>query len=119
MTCAHSEINTRIWITQDKNIDTNVIDFEYAFDDSGFIEVYNKKGEKTKYGLSYFERYMIKLIIDCELQNFDLNPLSTRRELDDDLIKDFENDINSQSGSENEHPDLDMQQMNNIGSILD
>jgi len=46
MNCKHSEINTRIWITMNKNIDPTIIDFEYAFDDTSFIEVYNKKDEK-------------------------------------------------------------------------
>lgn len=74
MTCKHSEINTRIWITADKNINGMAFDFEYKYNDNRFIEVYNTVNEHAKYGLTKFDKYMIKLIVDGELQDWRLEP---------------------------------------------
>jgi hypothetical protein len=77
MTCKHSEINTRIWLSADKNIVPTAFDFEYMYDDTRFIEVYNTRDETAKYGLTKFEKYIIKLIVDGELQDWCLEPLIT------------------------------------------
>ena len=67
----------------DKNIgfdtgsDTIAIDFEYAFNDSRFIEIYKQKDENAKYELTNFERYMVKLIVNGYIMDWDLEPPST------------------------------------------
>lgn len=75
MTSKHSEINIRILIRFDKNINGMAFDFEYIIIIlTRFIEVYNTINEHAKYVLTKFGKYMIKLIVDGELQDWRLEP---------------------------------------------
>lgn len=116
MTCKHSEINTRIWITADKNINNMAFDFEYIYDDTRFIEVYNNKDEKTKYGLTKFDKYMIKLIVDEGLQNWCLEPQLTS---DTITVIGTSNSCEEQISDEEDDQlqDIQLLGLNNIGSL--
>ena len=117
MTCKHSEINTRIWITADKTLLPTAFDFEYMYDDTRFIEVYNKKDEKTKYGLTKFDKYMIKLIVDEGLQDWCLEPQLTS----DTIIIGTSNKCEEQSSDkeENQLQDIQPSGLDNIGFLWD
>jgi len=118
-TCKHSEIETKIWITQHKNIDPTTIDFEYAFDDARFIEIYNKKDIKAELGLTIFEKYMIKIIIDGEMEDFDLEPpensIGPRANLDDLTTCGANDETNCDDNTPPPEPDT----LTNIGSLLE
>ena len=118
MTCKHSEINTRIWITSDKNIAPETFDFEYMYDDTRFIEIYNHKDEKNKYGLTKFDKYIIKLIVDGEIQDWNLEPTLISED-DSNIIG--TGDYRKSQSSDEEDPlkDTQLSGLDNIGSLWD
>lgn len=75
-THVHSDINTRIWITINKDINPDGIALDYSCHgkENGFIEVQNDKDAATKYNLTKFEQYIIRLVTDSEMNSYDLNP---------------------------------------------
>ena len=91
-------------------------DFEYIYDDTRFIEVYNNKDEKTKYGLTKFDKYMIKLIVDEGLQNWCLEPQLTS---DTITVIGTSNSCEEQISDEEDDQlqDIQLLGLNNIGSL--
>jgi len=118
MTCKHSEIDTRIWITSDKNIAPEAFDFEYMYDDTRFIEVYNHKDEKNKYGLTKFDKYIIKLIVDGEMQDWNLEPILISEDASD-IIGTCDYHKSQSSDEENTLKDTQSSGLDNIGSLWD
>ncbi len=118
MTCKHSEIDTRIWITSDKNIAPKAFDFEYMYDDTRFIEVCNHKDEKNKYGLTKFDKYIIKLIVDGEMQDWNLEPTLISEDASD-IIGTGDYRKSQSSDEENTLKDTQSSGLDNIGSLWD
>ena len=110
-----------VWITLYKNIgsdtgsDTLAIDFEYAFVDSRFIEIYKQIDENAKYELTNFEKYLINLIVNGYIMDWDLEPPNTSCDIP--LIASEPDTSSPESSDEDESQTPESQIFDTLGLI--